>query len=129
MKIYRTISCVLSAAMLAAMPLALHAEMVSTSSMLAPDQSNVQVAQGLQTTPSASLLTRADVRNQLEALGVDSALAAERVAAMTDSQLQQLSLRMQELPAGSGALGIVITVLVIVLLLEILGITDMSDKV
>lgn len=76
-----------------------------------------------------TFIAREEVRSQMQTMGLDPTLAAERVASLTDSQLQQLALNIQNAPAGSGALGIVISVLVIILLLEILGITNISGKV
>lgn len=129
MKTYRAITSFTCAAMLAATPLALHAKMVDTSAMLAFEQRPAQAGYVLPLAASASPAERAELRQQLEALGVSPALAAERVASMTDAQLQQLSLGLKDIPAGGGALGVVATVLVIVLLLEILGITNLSNKI
>lgn len=129
MKTYRKFICALSAVLFAVTPLGLHAEMVDTATMLSVDQSHATIADWRTNASAMDASARESVRLQLEAYGVSPDLAAERVAAMTDSQLQELSLRMQDLPAGSGALGIVATVLVIVLLLEILGITNISGKV
>lgn len=113
---------ILSAAIVAA-PLTLHADMVDTPTMLSQAERSTQVEL------VETFIAREEVRNQMEAMGLDPALAAERVASLTDSQLQQLALNIKNAPAGSGALGIVVTVLVIILLLEILGITNVSGKV
>lgn len=115
-------TCMLSAAIVVA-PMTLHADMVDTNQLLASEERSIQMEL------VETFMAREEVRNQLESLGVDPALAAERVAGMTDSQLQQLALNIQDMPAGSGALGIVVVVLVIVILLEILGVTNMSGKV
>lgn len=116
------ITCMLSAAIIAA-PMTLHADMVGTSQLLAQEERSARIDL------VETYMAREEVRSQMESMGVDPMLAAERVAALTDSQLQQLALNIERAPAGSGALGIVVTVLVIVLLLEILGITDISSKV
>lgn len=122
MKNQFAITCLLSAA-IAAAPLTLHAGMVDTPTMLNQEARSSQV-ELLET-----FLAREEVRSQMEAMGVDPAMAAERVASLTDSQLQQLALNIQNAPAGSGAIGLVVGVLVIILLLEILGITNISSKV
>jgi len=116
------ITCMLSAALVAS-PMALHADMVDTTRLLAHEERSAQVEL------VESFMAREEVRNQMESLGVEPALAADRVASLTDSQLQQLALNIQNMPAGSGALGVVAVVLVIVLLLEILGITNISSKI
>ena len=115
-------TCMLSAAIVTA-PMTLHADMVDTPTMLSQAERSTQVEL------VETFMAREEVRSQMEAMGLDSALAAERVASLTDSQLQQLALNIQNAPAGSGALGVVVAVLVIILLLEILGITNISGKV
>lgn len=122
MKIRLVTTCILSAAIIAA-PMTLHADMVSTSQLLAHEERSARMEL------VETYMAREEVRSQMESMGVDPALAAERVAALTDSQLQQLAFNIENAPAGSGALGIVVTVLVIILLLEILGITNISSKV
>lgn len=129
MKIHRPMIRALAALILAVAPLALHAEMVGTSALLASEAGRQQSGHRVDGAPHTMNPAREEVRGQLVALGVAPSVAAERAAALTDSQLQELSRRMHELPAGSGALGIVVSVLVIILLLEILGITDVSSKV
>jgi len=116
------ISCMLSAAIVIA-PAALHADMVGTSQLLAQEARSSQIEM------VETFMAREEVRQQMQSMGVDPAMAADRVAAMTDSQLQQLAANIQNAPAGSSALGIVAGVLVIILLLEILGITNISSKI
>lgn len=129
MKIHQTITCLLSAALIIFTPLTLHADMVDTPTMLSSEQSYSRSERVRQEAQVGSFMAREEVLNQLESLGVSSELAAERVGAMTDAQLQQLALRIDEMPAGGDGLGIVVTVLVILLLLEILGVTDIFHKV
>lgn len=129
MKTLRTMTCILFATLIALTPLALHADMVDTPTILSSEQGSIQSGEHHQKAQLGSFVAQEEVRQRLESLGVSAELAAERVGAMTESQVQQLALRLDEMPAGSGALGIVVTVLVIVLLLEILGITDIVHKV
>lgn len=129
MKSRLLLTCMLSTTLVAAAPLTLYADMVNTSQLLVTEQGLYQQDRDAQSEVVMSFMDRDDVRNQLETMGVDPAMAAERVASLTDSQLQQLAGSIQSMPAGSGALGIVLVVLVILVLLEILGITNMSSKV
>lgn len=74
-------------------------------------------------------LSRADVRAQLEKYGVDSADAAARVASLTDSELADVSARMESLPAGGDGVIAVIGILFIVLIiLEWTGVIDIFKK-
>lgn len=58
-------------------------------------------------------LGRADVTSQLQSLGVDPATAKERVAAMTDQEVQSLAGKIQSMPAGADSTGTVILLIVI----------------
>src|SRR5919201_1514651 len=75
----------------------------------------------------ASLLERADVRNQLEALGVNPADVKVRVASLTDDEAAQLAARIDQLPAGADAAGALVGALVLIfivlLITDILGVT------
>lgn len=56
---------------------------------------------------------RADVASQLQALGLDPATAKDRVAAMTDQEVQYLAGRISSLPAGAGGTELVILLVVV----------------
>jgi hypothetical protein len=75
----------------------------------------------------ASVLNRADVRSQLETLGVNPADVKARIAALTDDEAAQLSRQIESLPAGAdgGAtvLGVLILVAVILVITDLLGVT------
>lgn len=72
-----------------------------------------------------SVLARDNVQSQMIRLGVDPDAAAARIASLSDSELQQLEARMDELPAGAnGALEVLGIVLLVLLVLELVGVTD-----
>lgn len=74
-------------------------------------------------------LSRADVRVQLEALGVDPAAAELRVASLTDAELSEVATRLDSLPAGGDGVIAVIGILFIVLIiLEWTGVIDIFKK-
>jgi len=75
-------------------------------------------------------LSRADVQAELVSLGVDPADAVARVAALSDIELAQVSQQMQTLPAGGDSLLAVIGIVFIVLLiLELTGVTDIFKRI
>jgi hypothetical protein len=76
-----------------------------------------------------AFLARADVRQHFEALGVNPADAQQRVASLTDAELQELSGRIDALPAGAGALEIVLIIILILLILELAGAIDIFKKI
>ena len=60
-----------------------------------------------------SVLDRAGTAAQLQAQGIDPAMARERVASMTDQEVQQLAGDMQTAPAGATSSGTGLAVIVI----------------
>ncbi len=64
-------------------------------------------------------------RDQLVRFGVDPQYATLRVAALSDSELQALDQRISELPAGgNGVFEVLGIVLLVLLVLELVGVTD-----
>jgi hypothetical protein len=73
-----------------------------------------------------AMLARGDVQDALVELGVDPDDAAERVAMMTDAELELLEAQLDELPAGGvSALGVVGIVAIVLIVLELLDVTDL----
>ena len=103
-------------------PLVAHAGLVGT---LQAVEANTR-AQNLATVNGA--LARAEVRAQMAALGVAPADIDARVARLTDSELNTLADRMQQMPAGGDALAIIGIVFLVLLILEAVGITDIFKK-
>ena len=60
-----------------------------------------------------SFVTRDDVANQLQALGLDAATATDRVAAMTDTEVSYLAGQINSLPAGADTAGVILLILII----------------
>ena len=73
------------------------------------------------------LLSQDQVRDQLVTLGVDPAWAAARVAGLTDAELQLLEDNLNDLPAG-GLLELIGVIFVVLLVLELVGVTDIFKK-
>jgi hypothetical protein len=72
-----------------------NAAMIGTNQVASTGSAQMQRAHLLST------VARPDVTNQLQALGVDAATAKERVAAMTDAEVQNLAADINALPAGA----------------------------
>lgn len=71
-----------------------------------------------------SFMAREDVRAQLESWGVESAQATDRVAQLSDAELQQVAMNIESQPAGGGALVIIGVVFVVLMILELVGVTN-----
>lgn len=104
---------IVSTAMLSA-PLPAQAGIVATDAALAAGKRE-QVL---------SVLERAEVRSQLEALGVSAAHVKARVDAMSDDEVVQLAREIESLPAGGAdILGVVLVIFLVLLITDILGLT------
>lgn len=77
-----------------------------------------------QRTQISAFLNRADVQAQLVARGVNTTDAAARVSGLSASEIGSLAAQIDALPAGEGALETLVFVLVVFMLLDIAGVTD-----
>jgi hypothetical protein len=120
----RGVALVVAVAMLlVSMPIGTaQAALVSTEQLLAAGDSAAERARVM------AFLKRADVREQIVALGVDPNEAAARVQALSDAQVRQIAGRLDQLPAGQSAVGIIVgailLVFLILLLTDLLGLTN-----
>jgi hypothetical protein len=74
-------------------------------------------------------LARADVRAQMEQMGVDATAVDQRVSRLNDRELHQLAADMRNAPAGGdGVLALVGAVFVVLLILELTGVIDIFKK-
>lgn len=73
-------------------------------------------------------LARADVRAQMEQMGVDSAAVEQRIARLNSHELHQLAADMRNAPAGGDALALIGAVFVVLLILEVTGVIDIFKK-
>ncbi|SFR55132.1 DUF6627 family protein [Thiomicrospira sp. ALE5] len=69
-------------------------------------------------------ITRADVQQQLVAMGVSVKDVEQRIAAMTDAEIAQLHSQLQDLPAGAGVIGIALFIFVVFVITDVIGATD-----
>ena len=101
---------------------AVNAAMVST------DQAIGEPATADERERVLDFLAREDVREQFEALGVDPDEALARTANLSDAEIQQIAGRLDELPAGEGAVGAIVGAIVLIFLVllvtDLLGLTD-----
>jgi hypothetical protein len=75
-----------------------------------------------------SVLAREEVRNELERLGVDPQAASDRIAAMTDTELQSLATDLDNLPKGGELLAVVGIVFVVLLILDLVGVIHIFKR-
>ena len=113
-----TMAGLLSAAMLSvSFPAVTSAAMVDSAQLLGMEQA------GSQQTLDA-FLARDQVREQLLALGVRPQMVQQRLQGLTDEEARQLAQQIEELPAGAGLIEVVGIVFVVLIVLELVGVTD-----
>ena len=99
-----------------AMPL--HAAMLSTEQIIEQDS-------GLANTDALqAALARDDVQQRLVEMGIDPTQAEKRIAKLTDQQISELNQRLDELPAGGDALGLIVLIFLVFVITDAVGATD-----
>jgi hypothetical protein len=96
------------------LPLHANAGIVSTQEVASASADRAKVE---------AFLARDDVRKGLEAQGITSVAALDRVKMMTDEEVTQLAGRIDQAPAGGDVLGTIVGVAVLLLITDILGFT------
>lgn len=71
-----------------------------------------------------NVLNRDDVKAQLLARGVDPSQVQARVDSLTDQEVQALSGKIDQLPAGGDALGLLVFLFLVLLITDIMGFTN-----
>ena len=74
-------------------------------------------------------MLRDDVREALVTLGVTPQAAQERIATLTDQELLALEQQIDTLPAGGSLLAVIGIVFVILLILDLTGVTNVFTRV
>lgn len=81
-------------------------------------------AVGAQRAQVVSWLQRDDVSAQMTRLGVSPTQAVDRVAALSDEEVQRLAGKIDETPAGgNGVVGAIVFIFIVLLVTDILGLT------
>ena len=75
------------------------------------------------------LLAREDVSRQLEAFGVDQALIVERLQGLSSAELLKLEGQIDTQVAGGDAIAVIGVVFLVLLILELVGVTDIFKSV
>ena len=97
---------------------AAHAGMIGTEAV-------VNAAQAQQNRERLhSALSRDDVQSQLLARGVDPVQVQARVDSLTDEEMQTLATNMDQLPAGGSVVGALVLIFLVLLVTDLLGLTN-----
>ncbi len=105
------------------MPMPVKAAMVGNSELVSQFELQTQRDE------VRTFMAREDVRSALLGYGVSNSEIDTRINNMTSSELLQVQDKMAQLPAGSGVLGVVLGVILILILLDLLGATDIFPRI
>lgn len=111
---------VMAAMLVASMPA--HAAIVGTEQMVTQETRAASLAK------VETFMASEQVAAQLEAWGVAPEAVSARVAALSDAELQQLAANMETDPAG-GVLVLIGVIFVVLIILEIVGVTNIFNRV
>jgi hypothetical protein len=103
-------------------PATTYAGLVGTDRILSADTRNRQM------TEIRNVLARDEVKTQMLDLGVNPADVEERLDSLTDAELARLSAGMKELPAGGSVIWVIGVVFIVLLILELVGVTNVFTK-
>jgi hypothetical protein len=97
------------------------AELIGTQTLIELENRQQRIAR------IHAVLARSEVRDRLIELGVDPREAQQRVAALSNAELTLLEERIDNLPAG-GILALIGVVFVILIILELVGVTNIFNR-
>ena len=103
-------------------PLTAQAGLVGTEQLLDSSVRAARVAQ------IERVLAQAAVQDQFLQMGVSPDLVRARVAALTDQELQLLESHLDQMPAGGSVLAVIGIVFVILIILELVGVTNIFSR-
>lgn len=98
------------------------------AAMIGTEQMVRQEARDARVTEVQRFLAREDVRQQLQSWGVAPELAEQRVAALSDAELEQLAMNIEQQPAGGDALAVIGVVFLVLLILELVGVINVFNR-
>lgn len=104
-------------------PVSASAGLIGTGQMIASQEREATIAR------INSALQSEHVEQIMTSLGVDSQDVQTRLAGLTQSELQQIDQEIVNLPAGGSILVIIGAVFIVLLILELVGITDVFSKI
>lgn len=100
-----------------------YAEIVTTEQLAAESQLQMQ------RDALAERLMREDVQQAMAKMGIDPTQVEQRIASLSAAEIEQIQGQLDSLPAGAGALELVLVFLLILILLDITGLTDIFPRI
>jgi|SRR5690606_18344827 len=119
---------ILTPFLIAALSLTLVAN-TATAGVIGTQQAIGAELRAAKETQVRSSLARDDVRQAMQSLGVDPLEADARIASLSDAELLQLEGQLERLPAGGDALAVIGVVFLVLLILELVGVTNVFNRI
>lgn len=88
-----------------------------------------QVQQQYDKTQLLNAFEQENAQKILLSMGVDQDQVKERINNLTSEELAQLNSQVDELPAGSGVLGLIATIFIVLVITDMIGATDVFSFV
>ncbi|HDZ09249.1 PA2779 family protein [Pseudohongiella sp.] len=101
----------------------------ASADMVNNKQLSMQSELQMQRDSVINLMARDDVQSTMMAYGISASDIENRINNLTEAELLQIQGQLDQLPAGEGALGAVLTILLIFILLDLAGVTDIFPGV
>lgn len=76
-----------------------------------------------------ALLQQEQAIEAMQTLGVDPEMVQERVASMTAEELTAFNDQVEQMQAGGSALGVIAVIFLVLILLDLLGVTDIFPAI
>ena len=114
----RTLATILAIAILSLSYNSVHAARVSNEQVISQTQ-QLDAQKQL-----VDIINRADVKQQLLALGVGPEHVTSRINQMTADEIAQLNRQIEALPAGGDLLGVLLVVFIVFVITNVIGATD-----
>ncbi|QOC22661.1 PA2779 family protein [Wenzhouxiangella sp. AB-CW3] len=115
------LAALLGTALLPLLSFSAHAEIIST-------QEAAAIESGQSLASVEAWLARDDVQSELASLGVDPELARLRAEALSPEELEELAGRIDELPAGAGAIEVLGITFLVLIVLELVGVINIFNR-
>lgn len=119
---------ILTPFLIAALSLSLVAN-TATAGVIGTQQAMGAELRAAKETRVRSSIARADVRQAMQRLGVNPVDADARIASLSDAELLQLEGELDRLPAGGDALAVIGVVFLVLLILELVGVTNVFTRI
>lgn len=123
----RAVVAAVTAGAVFATSMPVQARLISTDDVLAGEATRTGEAVEGERQRVQDFLARADVRQQMETLGVSADEASRRVAALSDQEIHRIAGQLPDQPAGGDGLGVIIgaavLIFVVLLITDIAGLT------